>query len=139
MSRETSPDPKRTPGRYAFDGLQRVIHEKARLSIVSSLAANPDGLTFTELRTLCSLTDGNLSRQIQLLQSSGLVEVWKRFHNNRPQTLCRLTSAGREQFLEYVAELERVVATAQHATVKAAAPKGSRRNPPALGNALPSL
>jgi len=88
-------DPKRTPGRYAYDGLARVFHEKARLSILSSLAANPEGLLFTELRTLCSLTDGNLSRQIQFLQSARLVEVWKRFHNNRPQTLCRLTNEGR--------------------------------------------
>ena len=88
-------DPKRTPGRFAYDGLERLMHEKARLSVLSSLAANPEGLLFTELRTLCSLTDGNLSRQIQFLQSAGLVEVWKRFHHNRPRTLCRLTDAGR--------------------------------------------
>ncbi|HUB23893.1 MAG TPA: transcriptional regulator [Tepidisphaeraceae bacterium] len=103
----------RTPGSFAFEGLERTIHEKARLSVLSSLAANPDGLLFTELKTLCSLTDGNLSRQIQLLQSAGLVEVWKRFHLKRPQTLCRLTDDGRARFLEYVAELEKVVAVAQ--------------------------
>jgi DNA-binding HxlR family transcriptional regulator len=112
MPRQTT-DPKRTPGSFAFEGLERTIHEKARLSVLSSLAANPDGLLFNELKTLCSLTDGNLSRQIQHLQSAGLVEVWKRFHLKRPQTLCRLTRQGRERFLEYVCELEKVVAVAQ--------------------------
>jgi DNA-binding MarR family transcriptional regulator len=131
-------DPKRTPGRFAYDGLERVIHEKARLSVLSSLAANPDGLLFTELRTLCSLTDGNLSRQIQFLQSSGLVEVWKRFHHNRPQTLCRLTDTGRARFLEYIAELEKVVASAQRSSEKSVA-RNSRRDPPALGRAVPAF
>src|SRR5580692_6638497 len=132
MPREPA-DPKRTPGRFAYAGLARDIHERARLSVLSSLAANPDGLLFTELKTLCSLTDGNLSRQIQFLQSAGLVEVWKRFHNNRPQTLCRLTDEGRARFLEYIAELEKVVASAQHSTVETTASKSSRRNPPSLG------
>src|SRR5580704_13779505 len=122
MSGNETP-PKRTSGRFAYEGLERIIHEKARLSVLSSLAANPDGLVFTELRTLCSLTDGNLSRQIQFLQSAGLVEVWKRFHNNRPQTLCRLTDEGRARFLEYIAELEKVVASAQHSTVETTASK----------------
>src|ERR1700722_9354630 len=59
---------KNDTGRFAYDGLERVIHEKARLSVLSSLAAHPDGLLFNELKALCSLTDGNLSRQIQVLQ-----------------------------------------------------------------------
>ena len=102
----------RAPGRYAYDGLERVIHEKARLSILSSLASNEAGLLFNDLKALCSLTDGNLSRQIQLLQESGFVEVWKGYNNNRPQTLCRLTPSGQERFLEYIAVLEDVVSNA---------------------------
>lgn len=133
MPRE-SDDPK-TPGRFAYEGLERIIHEKARLSVLSSLAANPDGLLFTELKSLCSLTDGNLSRQIQFLQSAGLVEVWKRFHNNRPQTLCRLTEAGRERFLEYIAELEKVVASAQKSKAHPGV-KHSRRQSPPFGRAI---
>ena len=129
-------DLKLTPGGFAYEGLERVIHEKARLSILSSLAANPGGLLFTELRTLCSLSDGNLSRQIQLLQSAGLVEVWKRFHNNLPRTLCRLTDVGRARFLEYIAELEKVVSRAQHSAAGAA--RNSRREWPAAGRAAPS-
>jgi DNA-binding MarR family transcriptional regulator len=133
-----SADPK-TPGQFAYEGLERVIHEKARLSVLSSLAANSDGLVFTELKALCSLTDGNLSRQIQFLQSAGLVEVWKRFHNNRPQTLCRLTDAGRTRFLEYIAELEKVIASAQQSKTKPTAAKRSRRDSRAIGNIIPSF
>ena len=108
-----NPSPKRSPGRFAYQGLDRVMHEKARLSVLSSLAAHPEGLLFTELKTLCSLTDGNLSRQIQNLQEGGLVEVWKGIRNKRPQTLCRLTSSGRQRFFEYIAVLETVVQDAQ--------------------------
>ncbi len=105
----------RAPGRYAYEGLERVIHEKARLSILSSLASNDAGLLFNDLKALCSLTDGNLSRQLQVLQEAGFVEVWKGMKNNRPQTLCRLTADGRKRLLEYVNELERVVADAASA------------------------
>jgi DNA-binding HxlR family transcriptional regulator len=102
----------RTPGRYAYEGLERVIHEKARLSILSSLASNDTGLLFNDLKALCSLTDGNLSRQLQVLQEAGFVEVWKGMKNNRPQTLCRLTADGRKRFLDYISVLESVVANA---------------------------
>ena len=107
-------------GRFAYEGLERVIHEKARLSIMSSLAAHPEGLLFNDLKDLCSLTDGNLSRHLQLLSESKLVEVWKGFKNNRPQTLVRLTDAGKKRFLEYVQELEQVVADAMAAAGRAA-------------------
>ena len=105
-------NPAKSPGQYAFEGLERLIHEKARLSILSSLASHPEGLLFNDLKALCSLTDGNLSRQLQTLQEAGLVEVWKGFKNNRPQTLCRLTPGGRKRFLDYIAVLESVVANA---------------------------
>lgn len=107
------PNHHEASGRFAYEGLQRVFHERARLSILASLAAHPDGLLFNELKCLCSLTDGNLSRQIQFLQGSGFVEVWKGYHKNRPQTKCRLTRSGRKSFLQYIAELEKVVADAQ--------------------------
>jgi DNA-binding MarR family transcriptional regulator len=106
-------------GRFAYDGLERVIHEKARLSIMSSLATHPEGLLFNDLKGLCALTDGNLSRHLQLLQESKLVEVWKGFKNNRPQTLVRLTQDGMKRFLEYVQELEHVVADALAAAGRA--------------------
>lgn len=118
----------REHGRFAYDGLERLIHEKARLSIVSSLAANPDGLLFGDLRDLCGLTDGNLSRHLQLLQEGQLVEIWKGFKNNRPQTLCRLTASGRQRFTEYVQVLESVVRDAM-AMQGAAVPGAPARRP----------
>ncbi len=100
--------PKGT-GRFSYDGLERDLHERARLGILTSLVANPEGLLFTELKDVCSLTDGNLNRHIGKLKESGMVEVWKGFKDNRPQTLCRITKAGRERFLNYIAVLEQVV------------------------------
>ena len=99
-------------GRFAYDGLERVIHEKARLGIVTSLATHPDGLLFNDLKEMCSLTDGNLSRHLQILHEAGFVEVWKGYHGSRPQTLVRLSADGRKRFLEYVAVLESVVTDA---------------------------
>jgi DNA-binding transcriptional ArsR family regulator len=96
-------------GRFAYDGLDRALHEKARLGILTSLVAHPDGLKFGELRGLCSLTDGNLSRHLDVLREAALVEVWKGFEGRRPQTLVRLTPDGRRRFIGYLEELERVV------------------------------
>jgi DNA-binding transcriptional ArsR family regulator len=96
-------------GRFAYEGLDRVLHEKARLGMLTSLVAHPDGLRFSELRALCSLTDGNLSRHLDVLRDAGLVEVWKGFEERRPQTLVRLTADGRRRFIAYLEELERVV------------------------------
>lgn len=100
-------DPK-TEGRYAYS-LERAMHEPSRLSILTSLVAHPDGLVFGDLKTLTQLTDGNLSRQIQILQADGLIAVEKSFVKNRPQTRCMLTEDGRKRFIEYIAALEQVV------------------------------
>jgi DNA-binding HxlR family transcriptional regulator len=101
-----------TAGRYAYEGLDRLIHERARLAILSSLASNESGLTFNDLKDLCALTDGNLSRQLQMLKEAEMVEIEKGTSGNRPQTMCRLTRTGRKRFLGYIAELERVVSNA---------------------------
>jgi DNA-binding MarR family transcriptional regulator len=97
---------------FAYEGLDRVLHEKARLGILSSLMANPNGLLFTELKELCDLTDGNLARHMQTLQEAGLVEVWKKSEGKRPQTLVRMTDTGRERFMEYIGLLEQIVSDA---------------------------
>ena len=100
-------------GRYAYSGLDRVLHEKARLGILTCLATHPEGLLFGELKELCALTDGNLSRHLQTLEEADLVDVWKGYRKKRPQTLCRLSATGRERFLAYLAELERVIKDAE--------------------------
>jgi DNA-binding MarR family transcriptional regulator len=99
-------------GRFAFEGLDHILHEKARLGIVTSLVTNPAGLVFTDLKELCALSDGNLSRHLQKLHEAGLIDISKGFQNNRPQTLCRLTTEGRRRFLEYITVLENVVTDA---------------------------
>jgi DNA-binding transcriptional ArsR family regulator len=107
------------PRRFAYDGIDRVMHEKARLSIMTSLVTRAEGLRFGELKQLCGLTDGNLSRHLDVLRDAGFVEIWKGFEGRRPQTLCRLTAEGRRRFVGYLEELEKVV--------KDALPKATRR------------
>ena len=101
-----------TPGRFAYEGLDRVIHEKARLSIITSLTTHPGGLIFNDLKELCALTDGNLSRHLQILSEAGVIQIWKGFKDNRPQTLCMLTAEGRKRFVEYITVLENIVTDA---------------------------
>jgi DNA-binding transcriptional ArsR family regulator len=113
---------------FAYDGLDRVIHEKARLGILTSLMAHAKGLAFADLKSLCGLTDGNLSRHLQVLEEAKLVEVNKTFEGKRPLTTCRLTRAGRERFLDYIAVLERVVKEAERAA-KRSVPHPSRHVP----------
>jgi DNA-binding MarR family transcriptional regulator len=118
-------------GRFAFDGLDRVLHEKKRLGILTSLLAHRDGLVFNELKELCTLTDGNLSRHLTALQEDGLIEIWKGMKGRRPQTLVRLTTTGRERFLGYLNLLEGIVngALATADTNPEPAAKGIGLNP----------
>lgn len=100
---------KSQPASYSYDGLDRVIHEKARLGIMTSLISHPKGLGFTELKQLCDLTDGNLSRHIGVLQEAGLITVKKTFVANRPHTSCSLSSKGKKEFAKYLEVLETIV------------------------------
>ena len=112
-------------GRFAYEGLDRVLHEKARLGILTSLATRPEGLLFGDLKRLCALTDGNLNRHLEVLQEADLVEVWKRFEGRRPQTLVRLSAEGRRRFLDYLGELEKVLKDAKKARALEDATPGS--------------
>jgi DNA-binding MarR family transcriptional regulator len=91
-----------------FLQLDRVIHEKGRLAIMSLLAASPE-LAFTELRDTLEMTDGNVTTHIRTLQEAGYVAVAKSFQNNRPLTTCSMTAAGRKAFADYIALLEQIV------------------------------
>jgi DNA-binding MarR family transcriptional regulator len=103
-------------GRFAYEGLDRVIHERARLSVLTSLVTNPKGLAFNDLKQLCSLTDGNLSRHLTVLEKSAMVEIVKGHDRNRPQTICRITASGRKRYLGYLSTLEQVVRDAARVT-----------------------
>ena len=120
MTKKKKADTAAQTGRFAYDGLERVLHEKARLGIMTSLVTRPEGLLFSDLKRLCALTDGNLSRHLDVLREAGLVEVWKGFENRRPQTLCRLSVEGRQRFVAYLEQLEQVIRDAM--------PRAARRS-----------
>jgi DNA-binding MarR family transcriptional regulator len=88
--------------------LDRVIHEKGRMAIMSLLAASPE-LSFTEMREMLGMTDGNLSMHIRTLQGSGYVAVTKTFKERRPLTTYSLTASGRTSFETYIELLEEIV------------------------------
>jgi DNA-binding MarR family transcriptional regulator len=91
-----------------FLQLDRVIHEKGRLAIMSALAATPE-LSFTELKNALEMTDGNLTTHIRILQEEGFISVAKSYQNNRSLTTCSLTKAGRKAFADYIDLLEKIV------------------------------
>ena len=91
------------------DALERLFHEPNRLAIISSLVGSVDGLTFQELKKACKLTDGNLSRHLQTLESSKIVIITKDFVGKRPRTTVTLSDEGKRRFLEYIEALEAVL------------------------------
>jgi DNA-binding HxlR family transcriptional regulator len=117
--------PERTH-RFAYDGLDRVIHERARLGLLTSLVAHPNGLRFPDLKRLCGLTDGNLNRHLRVLEAAELVEIVKSHEHSRPRTLYRITQQGRRRYLDYLLVLEQVVSDAAAAVEPDAVRKASR-------------
>jgi DNA-binding MarR family transcriptional regulator len=91
-----------------FLNLDRVIHEKGRLGIMSLLAASPE-LSFTEMRDSLGMTDGNLTTHIRTLQEAGYVSVAKSYQDKRPLTTCSLTTKGEKAFTTYINLLEQIV------------------------------
>jgi DNA-binding MarR family transcriptional regulator len=121
--KDMKPKASLSDGRFAYEGLDRVIHERARLSVLTSLITNPKGVTFGDLKQLCSLTDGNLSRHLSVLEKAKMVEIAKGHDRNRPLTVCRITPSGRKRYLEYLSTLEQVVRDAARGTTSEAAPR----------------
>ncbi len=109
-------------GRFAYDGLDRVL---------TSLVTHPKGLVFGDLKEMCGLTDGNLSRHLQVLEEAGLIDIQKGYDHNRPQTLCRITAQGRRRYLDYLQVLEQIVRDAATATDMSTTPLGLRGARPA--------
>jgi DNA-binding MarR family transcriptional regulator len=111
-------------GRFAYEGLDRAIHEKARLGILTSLVTHPEGLLFNDLKELCSLTDGNLNRHLAVLEEAGLVVAIRAAKRGRPQTVVAMTPAGRRRFQQYLNVLEQVLADAAASQPPAAVTRG---------------
>jgi DNA-binding HxlR family transcriptional regulator len=112
--------PATNEGRFAYEGLDRVIHERARLSVLTSLITHPKGVTFGDLKQLCSLTDGNLNRHLRVLEEAKMVSIAKGYDHNRPQTICRITASGQKRYLEYLETLEQVVRDAAQGATEGA-------------------
>ncbi len=91
-----------------FLQLDRVIHEKGRLALMSLLAASPQ-LAFTEMRDTLGMTDGNITAHLRTLHQAGYVSVTKSFHDGRPLTTYALTPQGRKAFAGYIDLLEQIV------------------------------
>ena len=94
------------------DDIDPIIHERARLAIVSALAVAPE-LSFNELKDMLSLTDGNLSAHSRTLDEAGYVVIKKAFKGRRPHTTMRLSPKGRKAFEQYLATLNRIIKTKQ--------------------------
>src|SRR5512141_1762475 len=102
------PDKTTSQNIQDFIQIDRVIHEPARLAIVAVLAAC-ESADFVYLRQVTGMTQGNLSAHLSKLQDAGYVEIEKRFQGKKPNTLCRLTAAGRTAFKQYRARVVKLV------------------------------
>jgi DNA-binding HxlR family transcriptional regulator len=117
---------------FAYEGLDRVIHERARLSVLTSLMTNANGLSFVELKQLCALTDGNLARHLQVLEEEKMIRLTKDDPGEgRALTTARMTASGRKRYLEYLATLEQVVRDAAAAEAQGEEEPLNRRLSPA--------
>jgi len=97
------------PAPFAYEGLERLFHERGRLAVCTCLIANPDGMSFKALQDACALTDGNLNRHLHALAETGIVDLVRVRGMGRPTTIVRITEHGRSRFLAYIDELEAVV------------------------------
>jgi DNA-binding transcriptional ArsR family regulator len=113
-------------GRFAYPELDRVLHERARLGILTCLLSTTSSrATFNDLRELCDLTDGNLSRHLKALEEADVVHLEREQTGSRPLTWISFTKSGRKRFLDYVEVLESIVQSSS------AAARGRRGDAPA--------
>ena len=124
------PAMSRTPPPPA-EALNRLFHEPNRLAVVSALCAAEDHrLTFTELKSICRLTDGNLNRHLVALEEGGAVKIVKKFADRKPRTVIALTPAGLAGFDAYLQALQGVLRRAR-SVLPARAPAATMRPLPA--------
>ncbi|WP_372846833.1 transcriptional regulator [Pontiella sp.] len=101
-----------------FQALEKIFHEPSRLAIMSALCTAADGMTFSELKTECSLTDGNLNRHLKVLKESKVVSVKKAFVDDKPRTTVTITTKGLDRFNDYLEALADVMKQARKALPK---------------------
>ena len=88
--------------------LDKAIHQKARLGIMSILMASRE-VEFNYLKDRLKLTDGNLSSHLSLLEKERYIRIKKKFVKKKPKTLCQMTDKGRQAFKEYLENLEKII------------------------------
>ena len=98
----------RTKEKSAAPNLDRLIHERLRLGIISALAAN-ESLTFSDLKKLMNTTDGNLSVHARKLEEAGYISCTKFFEGRLPKTEYKLTAAGRSALENYLSHMESLI------------------------------
>ena len=101
-----------------IDELDRIFHEKARLSILTCVVAEEEGINFNQLKQQCGLTDGNLNRHLKVLTDAKILSVVKTGRGRSTNSVYSLTDFGRKSFANYLDALEAVVRTAQNAAGK---------------------
>ena len=101
-------DVRAAKGKHSAPALDRLIHERMRLGIVSALAAN-ESLTFNELKNLMDTTDGNLSVHARKLEDAGYVVCTKSFQGRLPKTEYKLTAAGKRAIESYLSHMETLI------------------------------
>jgi len=101
-----------------YDMLEKIFHEPNRLAIMSALCAADDGLTFTELKETCSLTDGNLSRHLKALEEARAIRTIKTFVEAKPRTTVYISKQGLNRFTDYLNALHNVLKQAHETLPK---------------------
>jgi DNA-binding transcriptional ArsR family regulator len=114
-----------------YAALEKIFHEPARLAIISALCAADKGITFSNLKAECNLTDGNLNRHLKVLKESDVVRVKKAFVADKPQTTVYISPAGLDRFNEYLEALADVMKRAQKAL-----PKDKAKAIPTIGRKI---
>ena len=108
MPKDRSPARESKPQRAHPADLDRIIHDRVRLGIVSALAVN-EALTFNDLKAFLELTDGNLSAHARKLEDAGYIACAKSFQDRMPRTEYRLTAKGRQALERYLGHMEALI------------------------------
>ncbi|MFN7920403.1 MAG: transcriptional regulator [Bryobacteraceae bacterium] len=109
--KHAAPDPPE-PAKPVVANLDRLIHERIRLGVVSALAVN-ESLTFGELKEHLAVTDGNLSVHARKLEDGGYIHCTKSFEGRVPKTVYRLTASGRKALEKYLAHMDAIIHAAR--------------------------
>ena len=93
--------------------LEKIFHQATRMQIMTELCSDKKEKTFNQVKTACELTDGNLSRHLSTLEKAGTIKITKEFIESKPQTSIKVTKLGRDKFISYLSQLEKLLAASR--------------------------